>query len=282
MEFLAMIIALSLQQVLQPGNALQRDGLLLAWEHQLAEHIDARLPRVTLVLGSVALLVSVLLSLFDDWLFALPELLASAALLLWSLGRGDYHGAVERCRAGPAADPGAADATASGLWMPPIASEALEAGTAQQREERADSATSPADTASLPLLERVAYAGYARWFAPLFWFALLGPVAAVLYRALARLAASGRWRDYGKLLHFADWLPARLLGLSFALTGDFAGVSRRDPLRYFSDSESASRVICELAVSACGDRPDLRSIADLLYRSAGLWLAAACALLLLA
>lgn len=60
-------------------------------------------------------------------------------------------------------------------------------------------------------------------FAPLFWFLLLTPVAAVAYYFL-RLAAEGEQPATDaarKLLYYADWPVARVLALSFALAGDF-------------------------------------------------------------
>ncbi len=60
-------------------------------------------------------------------------------------------------------------------------------------------------------------------FAPVFWFLLLGPAAAVAYHFL-RLTAE---RDNAagiqarRFLHFAEWPVARMLALSFALAGDF-------------------------------------------------------------
>ncbi|MGH8494367.1 MAG: hypothetical protein ACRERR_14870 [Moraxellaceae bacterium] len=60
-------------------------------------------------------------------------------------------------------------------------------------------------------------------FAPLFWFLLLGPAAALAYYFL-RLTAE---RDNAagakatELLHYAEWPVARVLALSFALAGDF-------------------------------------------------------------
>lgn len=61
-------------------------------------------------------------------------------------------------------------------------------------------------------------------FAPLFWFLLLGPVAALAYYLL-RLCADGRESATPalaqRLLHFADWPVVRVLALSFALAGDF-------------------------------------------------------------
>lgn len=66
-----------------------------------------------------------------------------------------------------------------------------------------------------------------RIFGVLFWFAVLGPVGAVLYRAvteLSRLTLQDNdefaWasRQLNELL---DWLPARLTALGYALSGHF-------------------------------------------------------------
>jgi adenosylcobinamide-phosphate synthase len=65
-------------------------------------------------------------------------------------------------------------------------------------------------------------------FAPIFWFVILGPAGALLYR-LAHLAKT-EWRSEDETLfnHFArkafeclDWLPARITAGSFAVVGDF-------------------------------------------------------------
>ncbi len=60
-------------------------------------------------------------------------------------------------------------------------------------------------------------------FAPLFWFLLLGPGAAVAYYLL-RLTAERDNDDGAKareLLHYAEWPVVRVLALSLALAGDF-------------------------------------------------------------
>lgn len=61
-------------------------------------------------------------------------------------------------------------------------------------------------------------------FAPLFWFLLLTPVAAVAYFFL-RVAAEPEQQPSAeaarKLLYYAEWPVARVLALSFALAGDF-------------------------------------------------------------
>ncbi len=63
--------------------------------------------------------------------------------------------------------------------------------------------------------------------APIFWFVLLGPAGAVLYR-LARLAQQ-TWqfeeesfnRAAQRLYYLLDWLPAHVTAISFAVVGNF-------------------------------------------------------------
>lgn len=68
-------------------------------------------------------------------------------------------------------------------------------------------------------------------FAPLFWFVLLGPAGALLYRLAASFQAQwGARRDpeFGDFGAFAaqafaivDWLPVRATAVAFAVVGDF-------------------------------------------------------------
>lgn len=63
-----------------------------------------------------------------------------------------------------------------------------------------------------------------RIFAVFFWFILLGPVAAVLYRMVA-LLANVAYANLSKaaetVLAIFNWLPARFFSLIFALVGNF-------------------------------------------------------------
>jgi cobalamin biosynthesis protein CobD/CbiB len=95
------------------------------------------------------------------------------------------------------------------------------------------------DVAKLAI-ERGLLDSYSQVFATLFWFMVLpGPVGAVLYRAVALLAAEWRagargtditpiasargefGRPVRRLLWLLDWIPVRLTALSFAVVGDF-------------------------------------------------------------
>lgn len=261
--FLAMIIALALHQVLHPGNRLQRDQWLYDWEAFVARNVSSPGLRVALALGALLLLVGWVLSYVDQWLFGLAGMFAAVMIFTWSLGREDYHTALERLQAA-GDDSGRAAQAVSGLWMPGTAADLPQAAAAEQ----VASELSPADGESA--LRRVVYSGFARWFAPLFYFALTGPLGALLYRATALLAAR-HGGAYTRLLAWLDWIPARLLVLSFALTGDFLAVARRGPLRHFTDATPAPQLLVEAAGSA-GDAAGARAVGDLLYRSAGLWL----------
>lgn len=64
-----------------------------------------------------------------------------------------------------------------------------------------------------------------RWFAPLVWFVLLGPLGALTYRLTAHVeqhSESGSLYEAAHLLRAAlDWLPARLLAAMYILSGSF-------------------------------------------------------------
>ncbi|MBZ3040156.1 regulatory signaling modulator protein AmpE, partial [Xanthomonas perforans] len=84
------------------------------------------------------------------------------------------------------------------------------------------------------LVEAVVVNGLRRWFAVLWWFLLLGPFGAVLYRLTAlavesplavllppRNLAGARW-----LLAVLEWPVAQLMTISMALVGNFDTVFR--------------------------------------------------------
>jgi len=69
-----------------------------------------------------------------------------------------------------------------------------------------------------------------RVFAVIFWFVVLGPFGAVLYRVVAKTKVSAEkggspeasmlsWASY--CLDILDWVPIRLAGLGYTLVGDF-------------------------------------------------------------
>jgi AmpE protein len=118
------------------------------------------------------------------------------------------------------------------------------------------------------------------YFAPIFWFVLLGPIATLMYRLIESLAYSGSVPSsansideadadrndsetidsmrqvWGSLFYWVDWIPARVSGFLYLLTGDFVrgfGEFKKGLL----DTEIPSEpLVSETAVRALALRED--------------------------
>lgn len=90
-------------------------------------------------------------------------------------------------------------------------------------------------------------------FSPLFWFLLATPVAALGYYIL-RLAAYEGSEDTRRLanhwLVLADWIPTRLLALSFALAGNFTATWEVIRERLLKPDAEGHALIDEAAAAA--------------------------------
>ena len=85
-------------------------------------------------------------------------------------------------------------------------------------------------------------AAHQRIFAVLFWFVLLGPVGAVLYRIIESISARSiaGARIAVQIKDGLDWLPIRLVTFLFALGGHFTSVFacwKRDLFKGFNTNE---------------------------------------------
>jgi AmpE protein len=71
---------------------------------------------------------------------------------------------------------------------------------------------------------------YRNIFAVIFWYTLVGPLGAVLYYLLRQLNGvleqepqdSGLLMSLNRVIGVMDWVPVRILGISYALVGHFA------------------------------------------------------------
>lgn len=127
---------------------------------------------------------------------------------------------------------------------------------------------------------------YQSFFAVIFWYALLGPLAALAYRLTALAsehAVLPALREAAvQVRHALDWLPVRVLAGSFALVGNFAGVSRTLLHELLSWDISAAQLVITTA-RAAGETPEpvigevgvssLDSLWQLLVRAAVFWYA---------
>lgn len=128
--------------------------------------------------------------------------------------------------------------------------------------------------------------GFRGFFAVIFFYLIAGPIAALTYRLLVLSAEQSSWPQAAgfstRLLHVLDWLPVRLLSISFALIGNFITVNRALTHELLCITEPADsllsktgRAAVEAESHALGEKgtTTLDNIWFLLVRSAVLWYA---------
>jgi AmpE protein len=91
-----------------------------------------------------------------------------------------------------------------------------------------------------------------RVFAVFFWFIVLGPAGAVLYRLvdLCRKEGVTTAAAATTVLQLLDWLPVRLLGLIFALGGHFTKVIKYWQHNVFTPPKMNDVVLAECGIAA--------------------------------
>ncbi|MGV6397196.1 regulatory signaling modulator protein AmpE [Pseudomonas caspiana] len=269
MSFLVLLLAVLIEKFSALRQRVQRDGIWLA-ELASLEAKPRTAARPWLILGLMVLLPVLLLALIllvlgsvaNGWL-ALP---VHVLVLIYSLGRGDLLAAL-----GPFRD-------------------ACRRGDAQAAVHVAERDMGVQADSSEELLQGVQshllWQAYQSFFAVIFWYALLGPVAALAYRLLALAAehskTAGVTENASQLRHAFDWVPVRLLAASFALVGNFVAVSRVMLHELLNWNISAAQLISKIGCVA-GEVPapvvgaegvnSLDVLWELLVRAAIVWYA---------
>ncbi len=215
------------------------------------------------VWGATALLQGWL----HDLLFGLVGLLFYIAVFVYCLGPRDLAIDVNTyCEVADSTDPGLRLRAAGRL----IGEEPLADGEAGDRQ-----------VARAVLLE-----ANDRLFGVLFWFVVLGPVGAVMYRSVAvlyreRREANGYGEAVDLLYGILVWIPARLLALGYALAGHFDSAiegwraAHRDMPR---GSEGSFEVLAATGEGALGladedgDASAVRAAMRLVWRTLTIWL----------
>lgn len=217
MTFLVLIMGLLILRFHGHAQSVQKDSWFRGWTRSVENwsrlrHDSAQ--ALLIILVPVALL-ALLLWLVRD--LSLVRFTISLIVLLYSFGRGDLGAQLDDyCDAAKRGDTQAAYHE-----LTPI--NRFDSGATDWLELQQELA------AGLP------YRLFEREFAVVFWFAVLGPAGALLYR-LAWLRAAqlmessqptpGRldvWSG-SRLLALLEWLPARLLIPTLAIVGNFTPV----------------------------------------------------------
>ena len=111
---------------------------------------------------------------------------------------------------------------------------------------------------------------YQKLFAPLFWYFVFGPVGLVLYVTVATLRAYlPLEKFFGLTLGVLDWVPIRIVGLTFALAGNFGAVFKvwtKDVFQAVTDNQNQVTAYGEAALSTDS------TTHSLVYRAVLIWL----------
>lgn len=213
MSFVVLLLAIVIEKFSSLRQRFQRDGGWLRELHALeASPKFATRPWLVLailILCPVAVL-ALLLWVLDPVAYGLLALPVHVLVVIYSLGRGDIQAGL-----GPFRD----------AWR---------RGDLQAGAHVAERDIGITAETGEQLLEKVQshllWQSYQGFFAVIFWYFLLGPVAALSYRLLALAAEQGKNPELveraQQLRHAFDWVPVRLLAASFALVGNFAAVGR--------------------------------------------------------
>ncbi|RON79169.1 regulatory signaling modulator protein AmpE [Pseudomonas fluorescens] len=269
MSFLVLLLALWIEKFSALRHRVQRDG---GWIRELNKlETSTRLAKrpwlvlTILVLFPVALLALLLLVL-EPVAYGLLALPVHLLVVIYSLGRGDLLGGL-----GPFRD----------AWR----REDLQAAAHVAKRDLdicADSGEQLLESVQGHLL----WQAYQSFFAVIFWYFVLGPVAALAYRLLALAQEHGQnpalVERAAQLRHAFDWLPVRLLAASLALVGNFVAVSRVMLHELLNWNISAAQLINRVGLAA-GEVPPpvvgpdgintLDCLWELLLRAAVLWYA---------
>ncbi|MHA6163653.1 regulatory signaling modulator protein AmpE [Pseudomonas sichuanensis] len=267
MSFLVLVLALWFEKFSSLRQRLQRDGFYLGELVRLERSgkVHPWWTLAILILAPVALLV-LLLHVLEPVAYGLLALPVHLLVLIYSLGRGDVKAALGPFR----------DAWRRGDDQAALHVAERDLGLA------ADDAMSLIKRAQGHLL----WQAYQSFFAVIFWYFLLGPAAALAYRLLALTGEHSRQPALKalaeQLRHALDWLPVRVLAVSFALVGNFVAVTRVMLHELLDWHISAGHLVAKVGRVA-DDIPEeedrqrglerLDSLWELLLRSAVLWYA---------
>ncbi|MBX3709041.1 MAG: regulatory signaling modulator protein AmpE [Gammaproteobacteria bacterium] len=215
MTFVVTLIALLIERFFDWSH-LRRWNWYTNYQQRVAQRFRSQSPYLILIFTIVPLLIMVILMnlLLRNALFGLAGLLFQLLIFLYCLGPQN-------------------------LWADTFACiNALTQGNTQLAAEKLKvsfglvEAGGLAKPLSNQLLNNIFIAANRRVFAIVFWFMVLGPVGAVLYRALTLSAAEFSQQGTApELVQSArsaeavlDWVPVRLFTCAFALGGHFVKV----------------------------------------------------------
>lgn len=235
MYFIAILAVLALMQYRRSlFLQLQNDK----WYEAFCNKLQVLAPN-----SHVAMLVAVLLPSLVVWLvlvtlgdtlWGLTALIIAIVVLIYSLGRGDYSSRFMQYRKAwehnePEKIPAILQAVEP-QYVPHV-----EAGMAEYH---------------VAARQVFIHAAFTRLFVVLFWFALAGPAAALLYRLLRLYQQDSEDSLAAMLIAIMEWPAVRVFGISVAFLGNFSSALGVWMSTALDVGLSARRVLCEVTLAA--------------------------------
>jgi AmpE protein len=214
MTFLSILIALLIERIAPQLVEYRKFQWLRDYGQWLVEvlHIEKLGPWMsfTILLAPLFIVMWILNGMFEHALFGLFELAFNVVVVFLCLGPRDLDKQIDQYL------------------------DAIDVGNEQQRFASASRLTTDTPAMDLPaqvvqVCKSLFIEANIRVYAILFWFVLLGPVAAVVYRLLDQWyrndylpsSLSAIQADIGMLAGWLDWVPTRLTMFAFLVSGSF-------------------------------------------------------------
>ncbi len=117
-------------------------------------------------------------------------------------------------------------------------------------------ASSSPDQQTNDVTRAILHVANERIFATIFWFIVLGPFGAMVYRLISELSKQIEFDDLAEFSEFIHsimaWVPARMLAAGYALTGNFDGAYHgyKDRAQSADFSQSNAEVLMNTGLGA--------------------------------
>ena len=200
LAFLTFIVATGLYWFMGPGGPLHSIDVQSPFRAQVDAESSSN-ARLLWLVGAPTAIFVIAFTILEKMFGGAAMLLVGTASLFFSFGREDYPTITQRflARARAGDNEGAAMVVES-------------AGGNAEADDEGDFADVAAVFFSKMALQR--------WFAPVIYFFLLGPAGAVAYR-LTHSTQTTSTPIGESVMRVIEWLPSRLMVLSFSVFGDF-------------------------------------------------------------
>ncbi len=255
MTLISVLVSLALDRAM----FTHRDSAPAGWFSRVGAAIAARLPAgMDGVVGAVivslppAVVIAILQGVVDDWLFGLISLVLGVVVLLFALGPLDPATLIDDYMDARRLD----DHERSDWYFERFTGEPRPASSAVEGRR---------------MVEAVFYQSHDHLFATVFWFCILGPAGAVLYRMAAEIALRptpamvarpGLLSGARRVLGVLGWIPARLIAFGYAMTGSFEEALHRLRHGLRGDGEdllaSNQQLLAETGAAALRRSPEER------------------------